>query len=285
MRSHWLFPAIMLAVFAAAAPLSGQSAVVNTLQNKAALLPVTESGEQIPPGTVIPVLLETTLDSRRGKAGQRVVATIGQTISLGGNRVILVRSKLLGEVTEVSGDSGRVTLAVRFDRLLPRKSKTPLPLDVLLRAVASPMAVDDTSHTTTVGIGWNNPAAVWTTVQIGGDVVYRGGGPVVNSFGETVGEPVHGGLFNQWSGVLARVSSPAGSACQNFPSSGSPQSVWIFSANACGVYGLGFQGMRYENLANGEIVFSAPQRVKIPGGSAFLLTVAGRTPSALAAEQ
>jgi hypothetical protein len=251
----------MLAVFAAAAPLSGQSAVVNTLQNKAALLPVTESGEQIPPGTVIPVLLETTLDSRRGKAGQRVVATIGQTISLGGNRVILVRSKLLGEVTEVSGDSGRVTLAVRFDRLLPRKSKTPLPLDVLLRAVASPMAVDDTIHTTTVGIGWNNP------------------------FGETVGEPVHGGLFNQWSGVLARVSSPAGSACQNFPSSGSPQSVWIFSANACGVYGLGFQGMRYENLANGEIVFSAPQRVKIPGGSAFLLTVAGRTPSALAAEQ
>jgi hypothetical protein len=81
------------------------------------------------------------------------------------------------------------------------------------------------------------------------------------------------------------VSNPAGSACQNLPLSTSPQSVWIFSASACGVYGLGFQGVRYENLANGEIVFSAPQRVKIPGGSAFLLTVASRTPSALAAEQ
>jgi hypothetical protein len=284
MRSHWLFPAIVLAVFAAAAPLSGQSAVVNTLQNKAALLPVAESGEQLPPGTVIPVLLETTLDSLRGKAGQRVVATIGQTISLG-ERVIRVRSKLLGQVTEVSGDSGRATLAVRFDRLLPRKSNTPLPLDVLLRAVASPMAVADSGRTTTDGIGWNNPPAVWTTVQIGGDVVYRGGGPVANSFGETVGEPVHGGLFTQWSGVLARVSNPAGSACQNLPLSTSPQSVWIFSASACGVYGLGFHGVSYENLASGEILFSAPQRVKIPGGSAFLLTVAGRTPSALAAEQ
>jgi hypothetical protein len=284
MRSHWLFPAIILAVFAAAAPLSGQSAAVNTLQNKTALLPVAESGEPLPPGTVIPVLLETTLDSSRGKAGQRVVATIGQTISLG-NRVILVRSKLLGQVTEVIGDSGRATLAVRFDRLLPRKSNTPLSLDVVLRAVASPMAVVDSGRTTSLGVGQTNSPATWTTVQIGGDVVYRGGGPVVNSFGETVGEPVHGGLFTQWSGVLARVSSPAGSACQNLPLSGSPQSVWIFSASACGVYGLGFQGVSYENLANGEIVFSAPQRVKIPGGSAFLLTVGSRTPSALGAEQ
>ncbi len=285
MRSHWLFPAIILAVFAVAAPLSGQSAVVNTLQNKAALLPVAESGEPLPPGTVIPVLLETTLDSSRVKAGQRVVATVGQAISLGDKRVILERSKLLGQVTEVNGDSGRATLAVRFDRLLPRKSNTPLPLDVLLRAVASPMAVSDSGVTYTFGLGWNNPPATWTTVQIGGDVVYRGGGSVVNPFGETVGEPVHGGLFTQWSGVLARVSSPEGSSCQNFPLSRSPQSVWIFSASACGVYGLGFQEVSYENLANGEIVFSAPQRVKIPGGSAFLFTVAGRTPSALAAEQ
>lgn len=283
MRSHWLFPAMILAVLAAAAPLSGQSAVVNTLQNKAAPLPITASADQLPPGTVIPVLLETTLDSRSGKAGQRVVATIGQTISLG-DRVILVRSKLLGQVTEVSGNSGRATLAVRFDRLLPRKSNTPLPLDVLLRAVASPMAVADSGGTTTVGMGWNNSPAVWTTPQIGGDVVYRGGGSVVNSFGQTVGEPVHGGLFTKWSGVLANVSNPAGSACQNLPLSGSPQSVWIFSASACGVYGLGFHGVSYENLASGEILFSAPQRVKIPGGSAFLLTVAGRTPSALAAE-
>ena len=284
MRSHWLFPAIILAVFAATAPLSGQSAAVNTLQNEAAPLPVTASGEQLPPGTVIPVLLETTLDSRRGKAGQRVVATVGQTISFG-KTVILVRSKLLGQITEVSGDSGRATLTVRFDRLLPRKSNTPLPLDVLLRAVASPMAVDDSGNTTTDGVGWHNSAATWTTVQIGGDVVYRGGGPVVNSFGETIGKPIHGGLFSQWSGVLANVSNPAGSACQNLPLIGSPQSVWIFSGSACGVYGLGFQGVSYENLANGEIVFSAPQRVKIPGGSAFLLTVASRTPSALAAEQ
>ncbi len=276
---------MILAVFVAAAPLSGQSAVVNTLQNKAAPSPVAENGESLPPGTVIPVLLETTLDSRHVKAGQRVVATIGQTISLGDKKVIPVRSKLLGQVTEVSGDSGRATVAVRFDRLLPRKSNTPLPLDVLLRAVASPMAVVDSGHTTSLGVGRTNSPATWTTVQIGGDVVYRGGGPVVNLSGETVGKPIHGGLFTQWSGVLARVSNPAGSACQNLPLSRGPQSVWIFSASACGVYGLGFQGVSYENLANGEIVFSAPQQVKIPGGSAFLFTVAGRTPSALAAEQ
>jgi hypothetical protein len=167
---------------------------------------------------------------------------------------------------------------VRFERILPRKGNAPLAHNTRLRAIASPVAVADSGQTTTDNIGVHNPSAVWTTVQIGGDVVYRGGGPVVNSFGQTVGGPVHGGFFNQWSGVLANVSNPAGSPCQNLPLSARPQSLWIFSANACGVYGLGFRGVvGYENLASGEILFSAPQRVKIPGGSALLLTVATQT--------
>ena len=284
MRNHWFFPALALIMLASAAPVFGQESASALAVARRSPLPVAESREQLPQGTVIPVLLETTLDPRRSKAGQRVVATLGQDISLANEGVIRVRSKLLGQVTQVGGDSGRATLTVRFDRILPRKGNAPVALDVRLRAIASPLEVADSGQTTTTSIGWDNPPAVWTTVQIGGDVVYRGGGQVVNLSGETVGKPVHGGLFTQWSGVLAQVSNPAGSACQNLPLSRRPQSVWIFSADACGVYGL--KGvLSYRNLASGEILFSAPQQVKIPGGSALLLTVATPTSSTLAAEQ
>jgi len=235
--------------------------------------------QQLPAGTVIPVLLETTLDSNKIKTGQRVQTEVGQDIRLEDGGLIPVGSKLLGQVTKLGGESGASTVTVRFDRLLPRKSKKSLPLEVRLRALASPVRVTDAGNSTSYGVGIKNESSNWTTVQVGGDVVYRGGGRVVNSVGQPVGNPARGGLFDPWSAVLGEVSNPAGSACQNLPLSTGRQSLWIFSAGACGVYG--FQNLRYENLPGGEIVFSAPERVKVPGGSALMLTVAAPTPAKL----
>jgi hypothetical protein len=231
--------------------------------------------QQLPAGTVIPVLLETTLDSDKIKTGKRVLTEVGQDIRLENGGVIPVGSKLLGWVTKLGSESGGSTVTVRFDRLLPRKSKEPLPIEIRLRALASPLQVNDAGHSTSYGVGIKNESSNWTTTQVGGDVVYRGGGQVWNSVGEPVGKSVHGGLFDPWSGVLVTVSNPAGSACQNLPLSMGQQSLWIFSSSACGVYG--FEYLRYENLPGGEIVFSAPGQVKVPGGSALMLTVAAQT--------
>jgi hypothetical protein len=239
--------------------------------------------QQIPEGTIIPVLLETTLDSAKIKTGQRVLAEVGQDISLGTAGTIRVGSKVVGYVTTVGREPGRSTVALHFDDLLPRKRNKHLSLEVRLRALASPLQVNDAGVTTTNGVGWSNESSNWTTDQVGGDVVYRGGGHIVNSYGEIVGEPVHGGLFDPWSGVLGQASNPTGSACQNLPLSKGQQSLWIFSSSACGVYG--FSDVRYENLPNGDILFSAPTRLKISGGSALMLTVSARTPAKVAQAQ
>ncbi len=233
--------------------------------------------QQIPDGTIIPVLLETTLDSAKIKTGQPVHAEVGQDISLGSSGTIRVRSKVVGHVVEVRQGPGRSAVTVHFDDLLPRKRNQWLSPEVRLRALASPLRVNEAGTTTTTGVGERNEQSNWTIVLVGGDVVYRGGGPVLNSSGEVVGKPVHGGLFDPWSGVLGQVSNPEGSACRKLPLSKGQQSLWIFSSSACGVYG--FEDVRYENLPNGNIVFSAPTRVKIPGGSALMLTVSRRTPA------
>ncbi len=291
MRTRSLFfPLLIMAMLATAALLSGQTprpatnaaptSWADRLQGPAAPSPDVATAQTLPRGTVLPVELETTLDSRSAKAGTPVVATVMQDIPLEGKRVMRAGSKLLGIITQVRRDSDQAAIGVRFDRLRVQRSNAQLAVDTRLRAVASPMAVTNAQITTTFGLGWNNPRADWTTVQIGGDVVYRGGGPVVNPYGEIVGHPIQGGVVGGGIlgyGVLAEVKNASDSACQGLPVRTGPQALWLFSSAACGVYD--FYGMQYQNLGGGEILFTAPKRVNIRGGSALLLDATGTQPA------
>jgi hypothetical protein len=114
-----------------------------------------------------------------------------------------------------------------------------------------------------------------TTVQIGGDVVYHPSGPVQSRTGEIVGKPICGIAE---CGVLDRVESTPGPKCAGAVAADThPQAMWVFSADACGVYGL--VGLRFQNGStisqDGQIVFSSDKRVKLPRGTALLLTVTG----------
>jgi hypothetical protein len=71
----------------------------------------------------------------------------------------------------------------------------------------------------------------WTTVQVGGEVRYGTGWPVMEGDTE-VGRGVA-------DGVLARLSAPPGSACaEGSRNSNQLQSLWVFSSGACGAYGF-----------------------------------------------
>ena len=229
--------------------------------------------EQIPVGTVIPIVLGRAFDSRTSKPGQRFVARVAQSVPLPDQRVIRVGSKVFGEVTETENILGQAKLGLRFDRL--ELGKAQIAISTKLRALASALAVSGAEET--YGGGDLNIPASATTAQIGGTIaVYRGGGTVENENGEVVGTPVHGG-------VLAVVINKPGSQCESMPVIETPQAVWLFPPEACGVYG--YRDIRFENgidSNSGEIILRKKNKkdwklthLNLSAGSAMLLAVTG----------
>jgi hypothetical protein len=229
--------------------------------------------EQFPVGTVIAIVLDRTLDSRNIKPGQRIVARVAQEVPLEGKRVIPVRSKVFAEITEVEDRLGQAKLGLRFNRL--ELGKTEFAISTQMRALASVMAVDSARTEYSPGSDQYVRSAT-TTEQIGGDVVYRGAGTVENEIGEVVGKPVYGG-------VLVTVVNHPDSKCDGMPVSKTPQAVWLFSAHACGVYGI--SRLQFENGRDakaGEILFNRINKrdwelteVNLPAGTAMLLVITG----------
>jgi hypothetical protein len=222
----------------------------------------------VPPGTVLPLRLSTSVDARRVKPGQTVVAQIMQRVSLPSGS--LARgTKVLGQVVRVStGDRAPATLALRFDRLL--SAGGVVPMQTSLRAIASYMAVGEAEVPISGPDRGNANPWDWTTEQIGGDIVYRGGGPVVDPGGNAVGKPVD-------DGVLDVVEAQPGSRCsRDVAANEPPQAFWVFSAGACGVYGWYDIAIQHAGHSEpqGEIVLaSSKPDLKLPSGTGLLLRV------------
>lgn len=105
--------------------------------------------------------------------------------------------------------------------------------------------------------------------QIGGDIVYPDGGPVAHGL-DIVGEPTAYGALDR-----PAANPPCRAALAD---NSNPQALWLFSANACGLYG-------YDNLTVshfgrtepvGVIQLSAKSgKINIRSGSGLLLRVQG----------
>jgi hypothetical protein len=224
--------------------------------------------ESIPVGTVLPVQLETSL-SKKSEPGQLLKARVMQDVPLGKDLKIHVGAKVIGQVVDlVPYDKGtKAKISFRFDRVVVSHQTISITTD--LRAMASMMEVDEAQIPET-GPDRGTPSTAWTTVQVGGDeVVYRGGGHVMNA-AEVVGEPVS-------DGVMVRVSPNANRGCRG-PINGyeRSQAVWVFASDACGLYG--FSGVTILNSGRsdpvGLIVLTANQKdLNIRGGSGMLLRI------------
>jgi hypothetical protein len=174
--------------------------------------------------------LNSSLNSKRSKLGQVVTARLMQDVPLPSGTGIRAGSKAIGhvlDVIEASNGSG-AKLTLQFDIL--EVSKRRMPMTTNLRALASMMEVEDAQVPKT-GLDRGTSENSWTTVQIGGDVVYRGGGPVTNGL-RVVGTPTA-------NGVLVRIVSEPGTKCRgDLSGNEQPQALWVFSADACGTYGF-----------------------------------------------
>ncbi len=184
-------------------------------------------------GTILPVRLNSTISSATYKPGQVITGRIMQTVLLASGGKIKGGSKIIGHIVEVTqataGAKARISL--QFDKLV--FSHQTVSIVTNLRAIAGFMEVLD-AQTPTTAPGEGDNFYALTTVQVGGDVVYGVGGPVTtaDNSDQVVGKA---GV----DGVLGQVRAKEGTKCRGAVDGNNfPQSLWVFSSDACGAYGL-----------------------------------------------
>jgi hypothetical protein len=221
----------------------------------------------IPPGTVLPVALHRSLSTKRTLPGQLVKARIMQDVPLGENGSIpagsYVQGKVIAVIPAASGSGGRITF--EFDHLV--MSKSSVAVTISIRALASNLDVISAQIPQYDDRGSSSRAN--TTHQVGGEIVYRGGGHVMSG-GKVVGEPIYD------DGVLGRVrENPEGDCEGAIEGNDRPQALWVFSTNACGAYGYRHIRIAHKGRTSpvGEITLASDRDINIRGGAGMLLRV------------
>jgi hypothetical protein len=223
----------------------------------------------VPNGTILPIRLSTSLSSRKSKPGQVITGHIMQDVLLGPESKISRGARVTGHVVGVTpaAGGGNAQVSIALDAVQLGHSTVPIVTD--LRAIASPLEIENAQVPDT-GPDRGTPPSAFTTVQVGGEVVYRGGGPVAR--GETaVGQPVP-------NGVLVDVGAAEGQPCRGvIGGNRQPQALWLFSSDACGVYGYPQVAIAHAGRTNpaGQIVLSSTdgRDLSIRAGSGMLLRV------------
>ncbi len=216
----------------------------------------------LPAGTLLPVSLGRGWNAAKLHTGEKVSARLMQFVP---ETHIHRGARVTGRVIYVQTAPGApANLAIRFDAVESHGERIPIRAN--LRALASPIEVQQAKMPEEMSSRGLTPET-WTTQQIGGDQVYRGGGPVAE--GNTpVAEP-------SAYGAVGQPQPQPGSPCRGeVQDNRQPQAFWLFSVNACGVYGFPNLRIEHAGRTDGTIVLAANNgELKIGGGSALLLRV------------
>ena len=220
-------------------------------------------GQEIPPATVLPVRVNSTIDVRKVVSGQAITASIAQDVPLPSGGRIRAGSRVNGRVLQAGTKvGGRTYVRLRFDQV--RANGRDIAITTSLRAVASTREVQEAELPKHGPIFGESPAN-WTTTQVGDDVVYRGGGHVMHD-AKVVGDPVK-------DGVMAVLLAVPRAGCET--ASGDRRlALWVFSSSACGAYGFyGRLDVAHagDSSPMGEIVLESKKNVRVETGAAMLL--------------
>jgi hypothetical protein len=224
--------------------------------------------QEMPAGTVIPVMVTVTLDSAKAHVGQPITGKVMERVPLPGGENIPEGAKVLGHVSLVipAKAGAPASLALQFDKIIAHGHE--FSIRTSLRALASMMAVYEAQvpffepDTT--------PRGAVMLAPVGGEAAFRPDNP------EKSYRPVH------FSGELApgcgsRVDQDGGTGA-----------LWVFSPYACGVYGFGnalvIVGER-SAATEDSILLGSKKNFSINAGSGWLLLVTPQASNAEAAAQ
>jgi hypothetical protein len=221
----------------------------------------------IPAGTILPLRLPS-LSSQKSKKGELVKARVMQDVPLPNGEKIRAGAIVLGRVLDAipATPGSQAALVLAFDTLI--QSGQSIPITTSLRALASTLEIDS-AQIPDMGAGESDVYDWLPTTQVGGETVYGLGGPVAR--GDTVvGRSVAGG-------VLVNVSAETASRCRgSLDGNSAPQALWVFSSDACGVYGFPHLTIRHAGRTDplGQITLASDEGpAEIRSGSGILLRV------------
>ena len=223
--------------------------------------------QEIPAGTVLPIMMNTGITAGKAKVGDRISGRLMQDVRLSSGEKIRAGARILGQVLQSSGGPGDMRITVRFDHLMVDGKQVPLAVSLL--ALASPQEVFEAQLPTGAFDEFGTSISDWTTIQVGGAAVYLGDGTVRDGM-EIIGKAPGYGI------VTAKLLPAPKRGCKPIPAeSQNEQSLWIFSPWACGTYGLEDLTISHHGITSpvGTIELAAPTSVRIGAGSGWLLRV------------
>ena len=225
--------------------------------------------QQIPAGTVLPVMLNSTLDTRHSKPGQKVTGKIMQDVPLPDGSKIPKGSTIQGAVVRADAPAAASPARLVLNFSAVRAGQREIPIAVHLRALASPGQVFEAKLPTNAIDDYGTSTSDWNTIQIGGAGVYRGSGEVVQG-GALVGRTT------DYGAVTAKLMVAPKAGCKS--DSEREQALWLFSPWSCGVYGYSDLKIMRSGDGRGVIELQSPGNIHIAGGSGWLLRTDGDRP-------
>lgn len=123
------------------APSAGQPAPSSTPAQTTASTAPAGSVPRVAPGSVIPVKLVKSIDAKKAKSGDEVIARVTQDLLNSAGAVIIPKdSKILGHVTEArarSKEQQESQVAIAFDRVL-LKNGEQMQMPMSIQAIVAP---------------------------------------------------------------------------------------------------------------------------------------------------
>ena len=209
----------------------------------------TEPGAvKLPSGTAVNAQLNSSVDSKKAKVGDRVEAHTTEEIKYAGKIIVPKGVKLEGHVTEATarskGDSGS-TLAIQFDKAIVKKGEE-IPLNVAILAIAAPL-----------------PDFPGGAPGADNDSRNRGGSPATGAspMGTSHAPTATPGIPGDPGGAADATTGPNGAA--------------QLSAKSRGVYGLNDLKLMAATSGAGQttVITSSGKNVHLDGGTRLLLVV------------
>jgi hypothetical protein len=185
------------------------------------------------PGTTLPIRFVKTVDPGKVHPGDTFSAKTTQAVRLSNGKLLPAGSRVIGQVVNANSfvfdktpyaKQKASTLAIRFDSV--ENKDVRLPLHVYVRAMADPFAVRDAELPKATDL---DPLS--TTTQIGGDQVVPSQSEILSRDGDIVG-------YHRRGGAYAHLISSVGKSPTECDGSDTEQSMGLFSAAACGLYGF-----------------------------------------------
>jgi hypothetical protein len=262
---------------------SGAQAQSQTSANAAAESAVSNSSgrnsaeaagsSQLTGGSTFHARLDKTVDARKCKPGDRVVATSTQNVKSNGEVVIPKGSKLIGHVTQAQartkGDS-RSAVGIAFDHAV-LKNGEQVPLNASIQAIA---ASQQSAEADMMDTSMDEGAMAGGSVMNTAGAAPRMGGGLVGGATRAVGT-TGGVLVNTAGSVGGNLGAVGGNAGSALSATGELNSA---AHGVVGMRGLSLEGAAAgaTQASAGSVISSTSQNVHLNSGTQMILQVAGK---------